>query len=187
MFSTSFRLFFSSGFEKWKSLVFEMEYSKLSSSFVKCRSTGFFRYHFWINLVFINENRKKKIGKAVAFKNIFSSIGIHSGTALMDLVGVFSSIEDQHMNIVSEFYAGLETIHLSTSRSFVLFRNSWKRFTSTSFFHLKTIWKRTQKLFKSSRKSSFSYTSSAWKASIKVRDITRLIGISSVYVCDFYI
>lgn len=25
-----------------------------------------------------------------------------TGTALMDLVGVFSSIEDQHMNIVSE-------------------------------------------------------------------------------------
>lgn len=34
-------------------------------------------------------------------KAIFSSIGIRPGAALMDLVGVFSSIEDQHMNIVS--------------------------------------------------------------------------------------
>lgn len=35
-------------------------------------------------------------------QNVFSSIGIHLGSALMDLVNVFNSIEDQHMNIVSE-------------------------------------------------------------------------------------
>lgn len=103
-----------------------------------------------------------------------------SGSALMDLVGVFSSIEDQHMNIVSENRQTYYSVHGFLYISFY----SWKPFMLISSYRLRTTLRRTRKSFNLSRKSLCNCISKESKASIKViissKDSEQVLIINSI-------